>query len=272
MATLESNFDVVSPAKPPKAQPLRKPAERQINVSEAERIGSTLAGLALIATSLRRKTFRGTGLSLLSGAGLLYRGISGHCSVYAALGIDRAQRHSRKLGVRAKHGVKVDDAVVINRPAADLYRYWRDFENLPKILEHVSAVIQFDDKHSRWIAQGPLDQHLEWQAEILNERENELIAWRSLPGSDVDTAGSIRFEELPADHGTAVTLSLKYDPPGGKLASTLGGLLGRHPEQEIRAGLRRFKQLMEASETPSVEGQPQGTCSHCASPPKGSKP
>jgi uncharacterized membrane protein len=220
--------------------------------------------MALLATSLRRRSLIGAGLSLVSGVGLLFRGISGHCGLYAALGIDRSQQHSRNLGVPAKRGVKVETAVVINRPAAELYRYWRDVENIPNVLDHVTAVIQLDEKHSRWIAEGPLDQPLEWQAEILTERENELIAWRSLPDSDLDTAGSIRFEELPADRGTAITLSLKYDPPGGKVAAMVARLFGRNPEQELKAGLRRFKQLMEAGESPSVENQPQGECGSCA--------
>jgi uncharacterized membrane protein len=270
MATTMSTNDVDTSDERGLARPLiRKPAKRTKNIGEMERLGSSLAGMALIATSLRKRSLIGVGASVVSGAGLLYRGISGYCGLYAALGIDRSQQHSHNLGVPAKRGVKVDTAVVINRPAAELYQYWRDFENIPNILDHITAVIQLDEKHSRWIAQGPLDQLIEWQAEILTERENELIAWRSLPDSNLNTAGSIRFEQLPAERGTAVTLSLKYDPSGGKVASLIASLLGHDPEQELKGALRRFKQLMEAGEFPSVGDQPQRTCGSCADQSKG---
>jgi uncharacterized membrane protein len=248
---------------------LRAPATRCKNVGNGERIASSAAGLALIVNSLKRKSPISAGVSLLSGASLVYRGLSGYCGLYAALGIDRSQQHSQNLGVRANRGVKFESSVIINRPAADLYRHWRDLENIPQVLDHISAVILLDEKHSRWIAQGPFDQHIEWQAEILNERENELLAWRSLPGSDLDTAGSVRFAELPSERGTAVTLSLKYDPPGGKIGATLSALFGRNPDQDLQASLRRFKQRMEAGESPSVEGQPQGQCGTCTPDRKG---
>ncbi len=155
-------------------------------------------------------------------------------------------------------GIRVEQTITIDRPAEDLYRYWRDLENLPKLMDHVQSVTQKDERISHWIVRGPGRMKLEWDAEIVNEEEGRLISWQSLEGSDLGTTGSVHFKEAPGNRGTEVKLVLMYDPIGGTLGSRVSKLLGKEPAQEIRASLRKFKQLMETGEIATVEGQPSG--------------
>src|SRR5205085_1734457 len=141
------------------------------------------------------------------------------------------------------------------RSAEELYRAWRRFENLPHFMENLESVRTLDERRSRWTARGPFGKRFTWDAEIITDRPGEVIAWRSLPGSAVDTAGSVHFEAAPGDRGTVVRVRLKYDPPTGRAGAALARLFQAAPEQQIREDLRRFKQLMEAGEIPTVVGQ-----------------
>jgi uncharacterized membrane protein len=125
-------------------------------------------------------------------------------------------------------------------------------------MNHLESVRVCDEKRSHWVAKGPLGVRVEWDAEIITERPNELIGWRSLPGSEVDTAGSVHFTPAPGGRGTEVRVVLKYDPPGGKVGATLAKLFGRSGSQEIQEDLRHFKEIMEAGEVPTTQGQPSG--------------
>jgi len=139
----------------------------------------------------------------------------------------------------------------------ELYRYWRDLSHLPRIMSHLESVEPMSDRRSHWVARGPLGSRVEWDAEIITERENELIGWRSLGDSDVDTAGSVHFNAAPDGHGTEVRVILKYDPPAGKLGVAVAGLLGHSPAQLIREDLHRFKQLMERPSDLASEARPE---------------
>src|SRR6185503_13173900 len=153
-------------------------------------------------------------------------------------------------------GVNVEEVVRINRPAYELFRYWRNFEVLPTFMNHLVAVEQLDSKHSHWVAKAPAGRTVEWDAEIINEIPDELIAWRTLAGADVTSAGSVRFR--PVAGGTEVRVRLQYEPPAGKVGATVAWLLGHDPSRTIREDLRRFKQLMETGEVPTTVGQPRG--------------
>jgi uncharacterized membrane protein len=108
------------------------------------------------------------------------------------------------------------------------------------------------------VAKAPAGSRVEWDAEIYNEKENELIAWRSLEGADVNSAGSVHFTAAPGGRGTEVRVVLKYDPPGGIVGATIARLFGEEPSQQIDEDLRRFKQVMETGETTNTTGQPSG--------------
>jgi len=160
--------------------------------------------------------------------------------------------------VPGNRGIKVEKSVAVNRSASELYTYWRNFENLPHFMDHLESVTVQDDKRSHWVAKAPAGTTVEWDAEIINEKENELIAWRSLDGADVDNAGSVRFSEAIGGRGTIVKVSLEYDPPAGIIGSLIAKLFGEEPSQQVQEDLHRFKQVMETGERPTTEGQSSG--------------
>jgi len=231
----------------------------KVNVGDMERLLSFLGGAVLSIYGLSRRSLPGLGLAAAGGP-LLYRGVTGHCGMYQALGINTAPKLAPATSIRAGHGVRVEESMIVGRDAATLYRFWRNLENLGRFMSHLHGVQQHNDRHSRWVARGPMGVPFEWEAEIINEKENELIAWRSIDGSKVDTAGSVHFRELPHDRGTEVRVNLKYDSHSAQLAEPLARILGESPRQQIRDDLRRFKQIMEAGEVATTTGQPHGTC------------
>jgi len=147
--------------------------------------------------------------------------------------------------------------VTIQQPIEELYRFWRDFSNLPRIIRHL-ALVSTRDGRSHWVVRGPMGLRLEWDAEVTEDRPNERIAWRSLQVSDVWHAGIVEFHPAPADRGTEVRATLEYRVPGGRLGSALLKAVGEEPSQQLQGDLRRFKQIMEAGEVATVEGQPSG--------------
>jgi uncharacterized membrane protein len=241
----------------------------RINVGRVERWLSMIAGSALATYGLRRRSTRG-GTAALAGAALLYRGATGHCDVYQALGVNRANGHAteRGTGIVADHesdtrrqlggrrGIHVEDSVSINQPIAEVYRFWRNFENLPRFMRHLESVSMRENGISHWVAKGPAGMDVQWDARIINEVDNKLIGWQSLEGSLVSTAGSVHFDET--DHGTRVRVHLQYNPPAGKLGAAVAWLFGEEPSLQIREDLRRFKALLETGEIPTIEGQPSG--------------
>lgn len=216
------------------------------NVHELERLGSIAVGSLLVLAGLSRGRLGGVVMGLI-GAGLVQRGVTGHCYGYQALGVDTTERKC-STAVPAQEGVKVEQTIVINRPADQLYSFWRDVENLPRVMRHLDSVEATDRQRSHWIAKGPMGIRVEWDAEVFNERENEMIAWRSLPGGDIETAGSIHFRPL-ADQGTVIEVSMKYNPPAGIVGATIASLLGRGLEDEMTEDLRHFKKFMESPQS-----------------------
>ncbi len=232
-----------------------------VNIGQTERWVSAIGGGALALFGLTRGSLGGIALGLL-GAALVQRGVRGHCELYQAMGYSTAGeaglRNSENVSVRGERGFKVGKSVMIDRPAIELYTFWRNFENLPRFMNHLEAVKVTGENRSHWVAKAPAGTTVEWDAEVYNEKPNELIAWRTLEGADVDSAGSVRFEQAAGGRGTNVRVVLKYDPPGGALGSAVARLFGENPEQQIDEDLRRFKQLMETGEVSTTEGQPSG--------------
>ena len=219
------------------------------NVGDGERIVSLAAGVGLGLTGLARRRLKGLALTAL-GAGLIWRGYTGHCHGYSALGVNNAKRNPA-TSVPARQGIKLEKSIIVSRPAADLYRFWRRLENLPQVMRHLREVRSIDSQLSRWVAVGALGKDLEWDAEIINEREDEMLAWASLPNGDVETAGSVHFRPLRNDRGTEVTVSLKYNPPAGKMGAHLATLLGEGLEEKLNEDLATFKQVMETGMAPA---------------------
>jgi uncharacterized membrane protein len=227
-----------------------------INVGAPERWFSGIGGGLLTFYAFIRRDWIGAILAVL-GADFILRGLTGHCYIYQALGISTAgQKNS--TSVRHNQGIKVERAVTINKSPGELYRFWRNFENLPRFMEHLKSVTIIDNTHSHWIANAPGGTSVEWDAVIINERENELIAWRSVEGADIGNAGSVHFTPAPGGRGTQVRVVLEYDPPVGRAGAIIARLFGEEPDQQVREDLRHFKEIMEAGEIPTTEGQPSG--------------
>jgi uncharacterized membrane protein len=192
------------------------------------------------------------------GAALAYRGATGHCHVYDALGLNSAE-HRANTAIPSGEGVKVEERMTILRSPEELYAFWRRFENLPQVMRHLVSVQEVDAERSHWVAKG-LRGDVEWDAAIIMDRPGELISWRSLDGSEVATAGSVHFRPAPGGRGTEVQVVLSYSPPAGRIGASIASLLGRDPASQIREDLRSFKRLMETGTVPTTDGQPHGQC------------
>ncbi|HKY07119.1 MAG TPA: SRPBCC family protein, partial [Candidatus Binatia bacterium] len=154
--------------------------------------------------------------------------------------------------------IHVVKALLINRPAEEIYRFWRDLANLPRVMQHLESVEIIDDKRSRWVAKGPGGRRIEWEAEITEDRPNQVIAWRSVENPTVQNVGSVWFEPAPGGRGTVLRVELSYRPPAGVFGATIAKLFGEEPELQVTEDLRRLKQLMETGEIISTEGQSAG--------------
>lgn len=139
------------------------------------------------------------------------------------------------------------------------FRFWRKLENLPLFMRHLDSVKETANGRSEWTAIGPMQTRLHWTAEIVDERENQFISWRSLPGSDLHNSGSVEFKQAPGNRGTIVSVRMYYEPPAGPLGKAVAMLVGKDPNFTVREDMRRFKALLEAGEIPTIEGQPHGS-------------
>jgi uncharacterized membrane protein len=148
--------------------------------------------------------------------------------------------------------------VTVNRPAEELYRAWREVSNLPRFMQQIESVGPIGERRSHWVARGPGGVRLEWDSEITDDRPGERIAWRSLPGAQIDTVGVVSFEPVPGGRGTQVTVEMEYTPPGGAMTAQLLKFIGQSPDQQLQEDLRRFKQLMETGEIIVARNQPAG--------------
>jgi uncharacterized membrane protein len=153
---------------------------------------------------------------------------------------------------------RASKSVTINRPPDEVYRFWRDFENLPRFMQHLVSVTATTDRRSRWVARAPAGTTVEWTAEIVEDRAGERISWRSVAGSEIANEGSVRFAKAPADRGTEVRVEVSYDAPAGAAGTLVAKLFGEEPEQQLRDDLRRFKQVMETGEVVRSEGSLEG--------------
>jgi uncharacterized membrane protein len=183
-----------------------------------------------------------------------------------ALDIYDAQKLSTDSG--AHGGMSQVNTLTVNRSPEELYSFWRDFQNLPRFMSHLESVQVIDDRRSHWVANTRTGATVEWDAEITEDRPNQLIAWRSLEGSDVDNWGTVRFDPAPGNRGTEVRVEIEYNPPGGALGAGVAKIIGDAPEQKIKGDLFRFKQVMETGEVVKSDSSIHSGL-HPAYPPEG---
>ncbi|MGI8916973.1 MAG: SRPBCC family protein [Pyrinomonadaceae bacterium] len=225
-----------------------------VNVGEIERLASAIAGGALAVYGLRQRSIGGLCLTL-AGTALLHRGVTGHCNTYQAFGITTNETKSASGEAPVARDVHVEKAIAIDKSPEELFSFWRQFDNLPRFMNHLESVTCSGLNRSHWVAKGPAGKNVEWDAEIYNEKPNEMIAWRSLEGADIVNAGSVHFKPLGV-RGTEVKVVLNYNLPGGKISALFAKLFASEPGQMIADDLRRLKQILETGEAATIEGQP----------------
>jgi uncharacterized membrane protein len=232
--------------------------EYRTNIGDGQRVLSGLVGMGCLVAALSRRSWSGAALTMV-GLGFLHRAISGYCLAFGTMGIDMSRDNqaglasdtnsTNRLGRRKVHtdrASKIRQSIQINRPPHEMYRYWRSLENLPRIMNHLDSVQVINDRLSHWTVKTlPGSPKLEWDAEIINDVENQRIGWRSLKGADVDNAGSVEFKPIGEGARTALTVTLQYEPPGGTFGTALAKWLGEDPEIQLAEDLQRFKERME---------------------------
>jgi uncharacterized membrane protein len=211
------------------------------NLSSLERGMHGMAAVWLTARALAsRSRAAQAGLLALAG-GALYSAATGYSGIYRRLGI----RPVRDESGRVRQGVRVRRAVSIRSPAQELYAFWRNPENLPRVMRHLELVRVIDERRSRWRVRGPAGTSFEWEAAITYDEPNREIRWHSMPGADVHNAGVVRFVPVEGTDWTQLEVELEYLPPGGKPGAALARLFGEEPRQQIEDDLTRFRESVE---------------------------
>ncbi|MDX2149802.1 MAG: SRPBCC family protein [Bryobacteraceae bacterium] len=213
-----------------------------VNMAKWERIAGAAGGAALLASALTGRTPK---VSAIAGAALAAMGISGYCPFYRAFGVNHGRRRAG-LAVPYELGVPIEESVVIHLPADEIFAFWRDLSNLSRFMRNVERVEVMDDRRSRWTVRAPMGSSVSWEAEIHNEEPGRMIAWRSLPGSSVENAGSVSFRPLPGS-ATEVRVKLQYNPPAGFVGAAAAGLTGASPGRQVRQDLQELKRLLEGA-------------------------
>jgi uncharacterized membrane protein len=213
------------------------------------RVAGDIKDLALLSAAWRDKEVK---------AGRLAAATASVAGITAVDAFTAARMSRLPEGVAKDPSVRIKASITVRRPREELYSFWHNFMNLPRFMAHLHSVELQPDGRSHWRAAGPAGWEVEWDAEVVTDRPNELIAWRTLPGTEIVHTGVVRFVEAPGDRGTEVHVEIEYAPPAGKAGSALAKLFGEEPELQVRDDLRRFKQVMETGEVVRSEGTPEG--------------
>lgn len=209
------------------------------------RLAALVGGAALLTLAARDRSWRSAGLAL-AGAPLVWRGATGSWPIHRTT-TDAAEAVPAPIEV----------SVTIDKPRQELWQFWRRLENLPQLMRHLERVEDHGNGRSHWYAKSPVGIHVDWEAQIVDEREGHFLSWSSLPDSRVHNAGSVFFEDDPAGRGTIVRVQMEATP-GNALGRAVGRVLSPVTERQVHEDLRRFKSLMEAGEIPTTDGQSAG--------------
>jgi uncharacterized membrane protein len=166
----------------------------------------------------------------------------------------RANQGRPRKGAYQAHG-----SVTVNRGVEDTYRFWHDFQNLPRFMYHLQSVRMTGNRRSHWTAKAPAGRSVDWDVEVVEDRPDEFIKWRSVDSSPVPNSGCVRFVPAAGGHGTEVRVDLEFAVPGGRLGTAVAKIFGEHPQQQVSDDLRRFKQMIETGEIARSDGSPDGT-------------
>jgi uncharacterized membrane protein len=219
--------------------------------SESSRVWSGVAGGVLLVYGIKHGSLLGTLVSV-AGADLLTHSITGH-HIHETFGIK-----SSDWRIPHQLGVQMQRSLCVGVEPQQAYEYFRNFQNLPRFMKHLESVSILDTERSHWVVKGPAGTHVEWDARIINDQPGEMISWRSENDPGVSNAGSVQFVKAPQGRGTILRVSLQYAPPAGALGAVTAKLFGEEPELQLRADLKRLKQVLETGEITTTEGQPAG--------------
>ncbi len=230
------------------------PQHRSQNVHSLDRSASLVAATILVASGIGRSS-RFPLWKLGIAAFLCKRAFTGHCEIYRAFGVQSA---AKTAVLPYETGVKVRSSVTVKGDPGEVYAFWRNFDNLALFMQNVLSVETLSDDTYRWTVKGLKDSPLSWRAQLLGDIPGEKIAWASLPGGDVDSAGSVRFKPAPGGLGTEIHVEMQYNPPAGFVGDRVARILGRDPQTQVQEDLLRLKQRLETGEIPTIDGQSCG--------------
>jgi uncharacterized membrane protein len=221
-----------------------------VNMGRNDRLASVLGGAGLTLLGARRRGAAGALLGA-AGAALIARGASGHCPVYQALGASSRTGLPRKrprAETDLKPGVSVNATLTVDHPAEAAYAAWRDFTHAPRYMDRIVRVEILDDTRSRWTATGPMGRGWTWESQVVEDSPGELIAWESLPGSDLPNRGWVQFVPVGIDgRQTEVRYFVEFDPPGGVIGDAIAQAFHEAPREMVRGDLRRFRALLDST-------------------------
>lgn len=234
-----------------------QPGQGEANVGDKDRLISLVGGGALALLGLSRRSVGGVALAAAGGA-LIYRGVTRRDPIYERLKISTAGKtRAPNSSVAHLASLRVERSIMINKPAEEIYRFWREASNLARFQTNLESVSETGPNRQHWVAKGPGGKKLEWDAEIINDKPGELIAWRTLEGADVPSAGSVQFRS--AGSGTEVKVEMQYQPPAGAAGDLVSKITGDDPDKQTQKNLEELKRLMEGSgsngSTASSSGQ-----------------
>jgi uncharacterized membrane protein len=228
-------------------------AKTPVNVASLERVASTSAGALLLYNGLH-KINKSTPIKLVAAGFLLYRGMSGHCPLYSAVGKNKLPDPVKNINIRT--------SLTVNKPRTEVYDFWRRLENLPLFMKHLDSVQSLDNERSEWKAKIPGGLGtIKWEATIVKDEPGQLLGWSSLPHADIENAGKITFKDAGAK-GTEIHVVITYRAPLGRVGTGLSKLFTPLFEKMIKNDVANFKRYIETGEVPTTDGQPRGRRSH----------
>jgi len=234
--------------------PLRRASapQAQLNVGRGERAASALMGSALLVGAVAKASPARVAF-VIGGSALLHRAVTGHCYLYQALGHSTASEADRRA---ASARSRSERSITVERPLEELYRAWHDPQHLAASMGEFAEVQALPGERLQFRVKVAGRPALEWTMQTVEDRPNELIVWKTEPGSKVVLESSVRFRPAPRDWGTVVTLSLGFESAGGVLAGLSAKLFPGVSQSLEERVLRRSKNLCVAGELPSLKHNP----------------
>jgi uncharacterized membrane protein len=224
--------------------------QKRVNVGHKERNASMMSGAALAFSGLKsitRKRYL-PGLAMMVAGGMFfYRGKTGHCDLFEAVGVDTA-------GTEEK-GVQVEKFMTINRTPQQVYDFWRNLENLPRFMRHLESVQVTGERSSHWKAAGPAGITLEWDAEMVDDYPGQLIRWHSVGDAGIPNEGMVEFRDAPGERGSEVKVILRYFPPGGAAGKAATKVAHAINARGIEEDLKRLKRGLHQDRDGPKEGK-----------------